>query len=149
MKKLFVVFLVLVLAACSIVPASEFDQNLGKWQNADVSHYRFDLSLGCFCAFRSMMPLTIEVKNGEVVAISDASGIPLSLDDPNYEFFEQYLTIDRLFTALEADLGGEADEVTVTYEPLYGFPVDISIDRIKEAVDDELYIQVSNFEALQ
>lgn len=149
MKKVMIALFTFMLAACSVIPVSELDQNLDKWQNANISHYRYSLSLGCFCAFRNTMPLTIEVRNGEVISITDVKGALISVDDPNYEFFQQYATIERLFSALQADLAGEADEVTVTYEPLYGFPVEIAIDRIKQAVDDELYIQVSHFEALQ
>ena len=68
MKKILLLVLSLLLVACST--ASEYDQNLNKWQDADVAHYQFDLFIGCFCPFRDMMPLTIEVQNGEVVSIT-------------------------------------------------------------------------------
>jgi hypothetical protein len=37
----------------------------------------------------------------------------------------------------------------VFYDPTYGFPSQVSIDYIKRAVDDELGLQVSNFEVLE
>jgi hypothetical protein len=43
----------------------------------------------------------------------------------------------------------EADEVVVVYDTTYGFPTSITIDQIKEATDDELYVTVENFEILQ
>ena len=149
MKKIALLLLAIVMAACSTVPASEFDQNLAKWQDSGISHYTFDLMIGCFCVFRDEMPLTIEVKDGEVVSITKANGSVVDASDPNYEFFQTYVTIDNLFAALEAEVSGGAAQVTVTYEPLYGYPTEAYIDRSQEIADDELSLQVSNFTALE
>lgn len=147
MKKILLLVLALLLAACSAT--SEYDQNLKKWQEANIDHYRFDLFIGCFCPFRDVMPLTIEVQNGEVISITQVDGVVVTADDPSYELFIPAANMDALFAMLEADLNGDADEVLVTYDANYGFPTSISIDQIKEAVDDEVYYQVENFEVLQ
>jgi hypothetical protein len=68
--------------------------------------------------------------------------------DPSYATIESYATIDRLFTQLKSALD-EADEVATTYDSTYGFPTSISIDQIKQAVDDELFITVDHFEVLK
>jgi hypothetical protein len=149
MKKIILLLLALILAACSSVPKSEYDTNLDKWQNSGVTHYRFSLFVGCFCAFRDDMPLSIEVQNGEVVSMTYADGTPIPADDPQLEFLSRYATIDRLFSELKADLDGAADEVTVTYHATYGFPEQISIDRIKDAIDDELGLTVADFEVVK
>ena len=146
MKKILLLVLSLILAACST--ASEYDQNLKKWQDADVAHYQFDLFIGCFCPFRDMMPLTIEVQNGEVVSITQQDGTAVTENDPSYTYFVEVATVDRLFEELNSSLNGGADEVLVTYDATYGFPVTISIDQIKEAIDDEIAYQVANFEVL-
>jgi hypothetical protein len=64
------------------------------------------------------------------------------------ELFKKYETIDLIFAELEAGQHGAADEVTVKYDATYGFPTEATIDVIKEAVDDELYLTISNFEQL-
>jgi hypothetical protein len=148
MKKLLLTFLVIVLTACAGLGQSDFDRNQKKWQDANVRHYRFSLSIGCFCAFRDQMPLTIEVLDGEFVSITGADGDPIDSTDSNYEYYSRYVTIERLFSELESDSMKEADEVTVTYDSTHGFPAQISIDYIKEAVDDELWLTVSDFEKL-
>lgn len=148
MKKFILVILALTLSACSLMPASEFNQNLARWNEADISHYKYDLVIGCFCPFFQDMPLTIEVKDGVVVSITRVDGTALDASDMNYQYYVPYATIDSLFTELKSEIA-EADEVTVTYDPLYGFPVDVAIDRIKLAVDDELSLQVTNFEVLK
>ncbi|MGB8983650.1 MAG: DUF6174 domain-containing protein, partial [Anaerolineales bacterium] len=122
------------------------EQNREKWQDANISHYRYQLSITCFCVFSQDMPLIIEVQDGEVVSMEFQSGNPI--DPTSLELFEKYATIDRLFAELEADLNGAADEVVAAYDPTYGFPAEVTIDFVKEATDDELYFSLSNFEKL-
>ena len=148
MKKLILVFLVLTLVACSSGGGSELSRNQQKWQDADITHYRFTLNVGCFCAFRSQMPATVEVQNGEVVSIIGADGEAISTTDPINEYVLSYATIDRIFAELDSDSVREADKLTVTYEPTYGLPSEIYIDFIERAIDDELSITVSAFEPL-
>jgi hypothetical protein len=66
-----------------------------------------------------------------------------------YETYQTYATIDRVFLALQSAYTAEADEITVTYDPAYGFPATVSIDYIIEAMDDELSYQVSDFQVLE
>ena len=150
MKKFVLAYLVIVaLAACTFTQTTDLERNRQTWHSSEITHYRFSLFIGCFCAFTQRMPLNIEVRDGEVVSIAYSDGEALLPTDPNFANFSQYATIDRLFAELDADLNGEADQVTVTYDPTYGFPADIQIDFIKNAADDELSLSVSNFEVLQ
>ncbi|HET9910548.1 MAG TPA: DUF6174 domain-containing protein [Anaerolineales bacterium] len=146
MRKLIFVFITLALAACSLGSQTEIERNKEKWQAASISHYRFNLFVGCFCVFSQDMPLVIEVRNGEVVSMEYQSGN--EIDASSRELFEQYATIDHIFAELEKDINGEADEVVVKYDPMYGFPTEANIDVIKDAIDDELALTVSNFEKL-
>ena len=150
MRKLLFILMALVLAACSVAgPAgsqSEIEQNKEKWQDANILHYRYHLSITCFCVFSQDMPLIIEVQDGEVVSMEFQSGN--EIDASSLELFDKYATIDRILSELEADLNGAADEVIVKYDPTYGFPTEATIDFIKEAIDDELYLSISNFEEL-
>jgi hypothetical protein len=151
MKRLLFIFLTLALAACTAVgnamgSQSEIEQNKEKWQDANISHYRYHLSITCFCVFTQYMPLIIEVDNGEVVSMEFQSGN--EIDESNREYFDKYATIDRLFAELEADSNGAADEVIAKYDPSYGFPTEVTIDFVQEATDDELYLSLSNVEEL-
>ena len=151
MKKLILTVMALVLAGCAAMGSalgsqSEIEQNKEKWQDANISHYRYELFISCFCAFNEDMPLLIEVQDGEVVSMEFQSG--KEIDPSLHELFDKYATIDRLFAELEADLNGAADKVVVEYDPTYGFPTKADIDFVEEAVDDELYLSISNFEEL-
>jgi len=160
MKKLLLLILVIVLSGCATIanagePKSEVEQARDKWQAANISHYRFKLFLGCFCVFSQDMPLNIEVKDGQVVSMEYQSGNPI---DPSLmEYFERFVTIDKLFDEIENgfevqgnvdNAGDKAEEVKVTYDATYGFPSQINIDFIKNAIDDELSLQITDFERL-
>jgi hypothetical protein len=149
MKKIILLTLSLILAACTAASSpSEFEKNQQLWEDANISHYRYTLSLSCFCAFMEDMPLTIEVQNDQIVSITSVKGTAVDTTNPSYSLFENYATFDRIFLQLKTALE-EADEVTVVYDTAYGFPTTITIDQIKEATDDELYVTVENFEILQ
>jgi len=148
MKKLTLLLLALILAACS-AGGSELSRNQSKWEDADVNHYSFQLSVGCFCLFRSQMPVTVEVKDGEVVSIVDVNGEDFPMDDPMSKFALRFATIDRLFSELGSDAMQEADRLTMSFDPTYGFPTEVAIDYVELVADDELYLSVSAFEPLQ
>jgi hypothetical protein len=147
MKKQSWIFIVLVLAltlsACS---GSALQSNREKWDSQAIPHYRFNLSIGCFCPYFDIMPLTIEVKDGQVVSMTDVNG--QTVREEFRANFEEAATIERLFAIVEEAASGGADEVKVEYDATYGFPSSISIDYIKEAMDDEISYHVLNFEVL-
>lgn len=157
MKKIILLVLAVALSACTTFanagkPKSEVEQARDKWQAANISHYRFNLFIGCFCAFRDEMPLTVEVKDGKVVSLkSESVG---EINPTNLQYYERYLTIDKLFGEIEKGFKTEdpqsspAEKVTVTYDETYGYPTQISVDFIEQAVDDELGLTISGFEVL-
>lgn len=151
MKKILIVLMTLMLAACTAVGSamgsqSEIEQNKEKWQDQGISHYRYNLHISCFCVFVENMPLVIEVQDGEVVSMEFQNGA--EIDPSLHELFDKYATIDRLFAEIEAGLNGAADKVTVEYDATYGFPTKADFDFEEMAVDDELYLTISDFEVL-
>ncbi len=147
MKWTIILLIFFLLSACSTRPASEFEQNLQLWKQAGVAHYRFSLSVMCFCPYGQDMPFQIEVDHGEIISITDDKGAEISSSDPRYEFISPYGTIDELFSTLADGLNGEADDVSVKYDPTLGYPNLIRLDYIDTAVDDELALQVLSFES--
>lgn len=156
MRKVFFIVLAIMLTACSaVVPKSEVERAREKWEDAKVSHYRFNLFIGCFCVYSQDMPLIVEVKDGQVISMQYQSG--KDIEAGNLEYFQRFATFEKLFNEIEngfaskgsdGTTGSQAEEVKVTYDEAYGFPTQVSIDFIKNAVDDELGLTVSNFEKL-
>ena len=146
MRKFIYIFIALALAACSMGNSSELERNQQKWQDSGISHYRFSLFIGCFCVFSQDMPLNIEVQDGKVVSMEYQSGKPI--EEGNRELFRRYETIGQIFSELEKDINGEADDVVVAYESKYGYPAQVNIDFVKDATDDEITLNISAFEKL-
>lgn len=126
----------------------ELARNQQKWLEAAIRQYQYKLSISCFCGFSQLMPLTIEVANGEVRSITAVDGAPVTPDDVNYKYFVPFATVEGLFATIESNLG-RAEEVTVSYDEMYGFPANIFIDQFKLASDDELGLQVTGFQIQQ
>ena len=148
MKKIIFIVLALILAACGSVPSNEFDQNVTKWNDANISHYRMQVGVSCFCPFGDINPITVEVKDGQIVSMVGANGAEVLDTDPVYASLSQYGNVDSLFTWLGQALA-DADKIEVSYDATYGFPNNVAVDYIAEATDDEIWIEVSNFEVLE
>jgi len=146
MKK-FIIILVLLITACSS-GSSNLAQNHQTWDDADISHYRFELTVGCFCPWGGLMPWTVEVRDGNVVSMISADGTNFDTSDPLNEYVLRFATIDRIFGKLESEEFQNADKIEITFDPMYGYPTSANIDFIELAMDDELYLTVSAFKTL-
>lgn len=146
MKKIFLIFITLALGACSSPQQSELYENRTKWQNAGLSHYRYQLGWSCFCSFFENMPLVIEVQDGEMISMESFSGGALIANDRQY--FEENGTIDQIFTKLEADLRQDPDYFEVRYDQTYGFPTYVSVDYSTKFGDDDFSLVITDFEVL-
>ena len=149
MRRLLLLTLAIVLSACSVGAPSELNRSQDKWDKSGITGYRYSLFIGCFCAFRDRMPLSIEVRDGKVVSMAYANGESISPDDPQLEFFSRFATLDALFAELKSGPASKADEVTVTYDSTYGYPSEMQVDQIKLAADDEYSVSISDFEILE
>ncbi len=149
MKKFLLILLAVLVTGCASLvgqASSNGDPALEKWQNANISHYRYELAIGCFCIFSQDMPLVIEVKDGQVASMAYKNG--KEIDAANLEVFQRYDTIDKIFAEIEKARSEGADTVTVTYDETHGFPKEVTIDFEQQAADEEIYLTISNFEVL-
>jgi hypothetical protein len=147
MKKraLLTILLILTLTLSACGGNSELNRNRDKWDSSGITHYRFELTISCFCPFMDVVPVVVEVKDGTIVSIIGADGQPLPEDFR--ATFETAATVEDLF-----DIAGEsllsADQVEITYDAQYGFPNSIVVDWITMAADDEIAYYVGAFKVL-
>ena len=137
--------LVLTLSACG--GGSTFQQNQAKWESQNIDHYRYTIAVSCFCPF-AFVEVTYEVQNGQVVNQSIQASPDNPVDEAQVtDFYQPYNTIEKVFDYI-GEAVRDADDTTIEYDPTYGFPTDVSIDWIELAIDDEIYLTLSNFEPL-
>jgi len=134
------VLFVTVASGCQIAgpddPRTSTDaQQRTKWDAYQNGTYEFTIIRGCFCINGGEHQ--VSVTNNKVTSAYSVwreEAYPAE----QLEYFE---TIDDLFEMLErARL--EADEITVTFSE-HGYPSELIIDWIKEAVDDEIAFTIS------
>ena len=101
--------------------------------------------VGCYCPMTAMMPFTVEVRDGNVVSVTDANGVVVATDDPDTGFVLTYATIEGIYAELMSARFSEADKLTISFDPTYSVPATVSADFIELAADDELYLGISGF----
>jgi hypothetical protein len=101
--------------------------------------------VGCFCIVEMTRPVTVEVIDGEAVSftyVDDGSAADPAL-------FERYDSIDELFAIIADAEAEDPVRLDVTYDETYGVPTKVDIDISEMIADEELYLEVSGFEALE
>ena len=145
-RAILFVLLILTLTISACGGQSTLAKNRDKWTAQGISHYRFNLTISCFCPFFEVNPVTVEVLDGRIVSMTGADGQPLP---ENFRSeFDRAGTVDLLFAIAENSLAN-ADQAEVTYDAVYGFPSSIIVDWIELAMDDEISYYVENFEVLK
>jgi hypothetical protein len=132
-------------AACGnpFSPSEELGDARDKWESQGIASYEMTVREICFCPIELGGPFRVTVVNDRVANVEylgAGTGIEPHDDIP--------LTVEDLFATVDAALR-EADDVEVTYDPTYGFPSDIEVDRIENAIDDEVYYEVRDFQPLR
>ncbi len=130
----------LTLPACQILGPDDSERSGSdvpreKWESFSDGNYSFVVMRGCFCMYGGTF--WIQVINDDVhLAFNTFDNAAVPAED--LHIFE---TIDDIFELIER-AEREADELEVEYSD-DGYPLSVMIDWIKPAVDDEMYIQIS------
>ena len=142
---IFLVCLVAFLSACNTPNHRIYEQNLSNWKLHSIRHYRFNLEIGCMCPWRNMMPLTVEVQNGEIVSMVASNGGDIS---PYLDTFQPHATIERLFDMVDSVTSKRVYKLEIQYDAIFGFPKVIVIDPSRMVYDDETGYYVTDFVVL-
>lgn len=124
------------------------DAARARWQAAALSAgYEYGYHKHCEC-YRDEPPETlVTVRNGRVQDVRHRhadSGTVVRADARN---FAAYWTVDELF-ALVAGALDRGSVVRVSYDDALGYPTKIFIDHDREAIGDELDLELTRVTAL-
>jgi len=140
MKRRFAALALFALAGCDTITGTQSDHAL--WNALEIRNYDFVYQVSCFCGNNGPNPAKLSVRGGSVVKVQPEDGtvflgtIPLA---------SSYPTIDSLFVILENAQKNTPNGVTVQFDPTYHYPTKISIDPIKNAIDDEIAYTIKSF----
>jgi hypothetical protein len=141
--------LVAVVSGLACDAQNEIKESLNRhrqqWASQEISSYRYQLRVNCFCPPEITDPVIVEVRDGATISVSyAATGRPAES-----RYFEKYDSVDELFLVIDDALGRRAAEISVTYDEKLSLPTRIYIDFVKQAIDDEIAYDVSEFETLK
>ena len=122
-----------------------YKHNLSLWKSQAIRHYRFNLEVGCNCPWSRLMPLDIEVRDGEIVSMVASNDGDVT---PYLESFRFHGTIDSLFNTVDSSISMFTYRLEVKYDATYGFPTSIIIDPSRMITDDAIGYYITNFEVL-
>ncbi len=124
------------------LPQSELGAHRRKWSARGISSYRYTVRRVCFCPPPLTRAVTVTVREGAVRGAMYADdGTPVSAEDLHH-----FATVDQLFRVVQEALDRDAEELAVTYDPVYGYPRTIRIDFRKATADDEQFYTASDLQ---
>lgn len=135
--RTFLAAVLLVLAACG--DGSPVGTQLllslraahARWESYRIDSYEVTVRRLCFCGF--VDPVRVRVVEGTIVSwtvVPTGEPVPAS-------YAEHIPDVAGLFAIVE-DAAYGADDLDTRFDPVYGFPTEISIDWDEGAVDDEV-----------
>lgn len=127
--------------AVNEVPA---DTPADVWSAQEIDDYQYTVQVSCFCLVEATRPVVVQVKDGQVVSLTYADDGTAA--DPT--LFERYDSIDKIFAIISEAEAQEPARLDVTYDEATGVPQSIAIDISEQIADEELYLEISGFEAL-
>ena len=125
-------------------PAGLLAENRANWSKSGVTSYRYVISRSCECLPESAGPVTVEVRDGQVVSRRYGSGAAVS---PQYS--EIFTTVPGLFEVIQEAVDLPAASLAVRYHQALGYPESIAIDWVAGAIDDEVSYRVNDFTILR
>ena len=128
------------LAACDTAvlgPQQDaLDEARERWAAASIESYTLEVQRSCFCIGEYVRPIRVEVRDGAVVGAvfaDDGEALPAEIEPP---------TVALLFEEIQTAIEREAHAILASYDDALGYPLDVSIDFIAEAVDEEMAFRV-------
>ena len=134
---LFAIFLIACNEDNAQVSQTDFETNLTKWEEFDISDYYFTQSISCYCTEEYLLPKEARVVNGKIVSINGEEYDP----EVHYDF----RTINDFFDFIEVEAKSKLSFFQVSYDKQHGFPALIVLDPVEQIADDEITYKLSDF----
>ena len=111
-------------------PSAELAANRAKWRSANLQSYEFTYGQECFCPPEILREVIVTVTDGAVSATRYA-------DDNSPADPKLGMTVDDFFDMIAAGIARHAAQVSVQYDPDFGYPAGIFNDPSTMIADDE------------
>jgi hypothetical protein len=143
-----ILFVVLIILYPHNYDRIRLEFNQAKWRIQNVTHYRYQLRIGCDCWLLSETPIIIEVLDGKIVSVVDVDGKLSDWTNKNSKIFSEDQTIEGLFGQIQKKIYIHDFYLQAKYDGKYGFPQFFIFKPDFSTFGGGAVYQVSNFEIL-
>lgn len=117
-----------------LAPEVQLQVHRERWQRAGIETYTLVVSRGCECLVPEMTgPVRVSVRSGAIESRTYQNGTAI----PG-QYASLFPDVPGLFEIIEQAIEQRVAELTVTYHPTYGVPLQFFIDTDPVGVDDEV-----------
>jgi hypothetical protein len=136
--------------SCSITGTSartdeelELARNRQRWASSNTHDYEFEFRRTCFCLTEATEQVRIVVRGDAIVSVvRTRDGQPASTT------FTVWPRVDELFADVQQLLEQRPERLEVSYDPTFGYPRSIVVDRELMAVDAGYALTAGNLRRL-
>lgn len=122
-----------------------FERSSERWRGEGIDAYSYTSLAYCECLPASVGPVEITVEDGRISSLT-----PLQRDEPvPEEQWDAFWTVEELFDLVERGLEERARQLHVSYDTSFGYPRKVDLDFEEQVTDDEFFIQISEFTAIE
>jgi hypothetical protein len=129
----------LAVTACSTSGRGRVESERAAWVKTRPAAYRFTYEVIAYSP-EAGIHYQVHVRDGRVASAEPLDSKERATRDP-----ARHPTLDGLFEQILEAYDRKAEEVEVSFDPTYHFPVKASVDGRKDTSDDEWRVEVSGF----
>ena len=120
--------------------AATLEKNRRNWDNHGIDFYQFRFQRSCRCVPEFRREAIVRVRDGSIqhAEYTDNGEVVDPAD------FGRFLAIDDLFSLIAEALDAQAARIEVSYDPTYGYPTRLFIDRELTMADEEVEYQAAD-----
>ena len=110
------------------------------WLAQNHRNYSYEFQRSCFCG--EVRRVIVTVRNDQVTSV-----VVKDTGEPITQFLDSYYTITELYDYL-IGVAGRAAEMEVAFDSELHIPIDVEADPIRNAIDDEFSMVLTNFSVI-
>jgi len=114
-----------------------------RWNNSPVRNgYAYEVRQSCFCPTEITVWSSVTVIDGVVVDVRTERGEPVPRN-----LWASFATVDRLFATLDPTGDAYLEDITVRFDPQYGYPVELAFVYSSQIADANVAYNARNLRA--
>ena len=111
-----------------------------RWEQSGIVDYVYTGAWTCFCPDEYLAETQVTVGGGKVTDVS-----PTALNIETIPAPERFVPIEGLFALIQDAITQNAARIEVSYDEVYGHPVELFIDYDERMADEEDSFTISSF----